>query len=869
MAEFFDPVGWWEPLRLQMKLSFQELNALDWKDPVPESSTETWVGHFRQLEEAQNLTIPRCVVPHDAPPDWKMRLICLADAGEGAGGAAVYGGIEKPDGTFTCSLLFSKSRLMRHTVPRNELEAIVLAADIALVVQQSLGDRISDVLFYTDSRVAQCWVLNTRKRLRMFVHNRAQAARHGICRVVDSEEILPLYHIDGTENLADMITKPRKLLASELSATSQWMTGLEWMTRPTESLPRSQYLVPDDPSEEQQVSVEVFPDVENYHLQVEARQHLVALGTEALDDNWEFLHLNTPPSLPPPPNPPDSEGIITISHPHGTEPPEMCQGDKNEDPDSSRVLLGHAWGGRRLVWFEENFDFLHLGWTRALKRLATVIEITLRFRHAVHRDAEEPEDGCAVCSGREKQASMATAIRYVTLVASAQAQAALGKPKLRKECTIRGGVWYASQRLGKEGLLDVADLDFQAFYDGVSIKKVLPVMLVDTKLFRALALYIHFREFPHQGVEATLARLKQTFYPLGYARRLIATIRRSCSKCRILLKQVISLELADLHPTRSTISSPFYAIQMDIAMGFKARPTNDSRWSFTAHALVIVCLLTSATSIAVLDGLTTQTVVMALERHASRYGMPAHIFVDSGTQLEKLGDTHFSLRDINGWESQGKKFTVKVSTPKAHEQQGRVESKIKVVRKLLQSLSDTAELVNTLLGWETTFLRIADQIDDLPIARGSDRAPTDLGWEIITPNRLKLGRNNFRQLEGTIILSNAPQTQLERNRLCQERWYELFIDRIHLLIPKAVRVDTVILQPNDVVLFVFQDAGMPRMWVWRLGVVVRQVSRTTYELRYISVPGNPPRLIMRDARHICLVHKSDEIPPMSARFLDN
>ena len=65
---------------------------------------------------------------------------------------------------------------MRHTVPRNELEAIVLMADIALVVQQLLGDRVRDVLFYTDSRVAQCWVLNTRKRLRMFVHNRVQAA---------------------------------------------------------------------------------------------------------------------------------------------------------------------------------------------------------------------------------------------------------------------------------------------------------------------------------------------------------------------------------------------------------------------------------------------------------------------------------------------------------------------------------------------------------------------------------------------------------------------------------------------------------------------------------------------------------------------
>ena len=363
--------------------------------------------------------------------------------------------------------------------------------------------------------------------------------------------------------------------------------------------------------------------------------------------------------------------------------------------------------------------------------------------------------------------------------------------------------------------------------------------------------------------------MKQTFYPIGDARRLIAAVKKSCSKCRILLRQAVGLELADIHPARTTIAPPFFAVQMDIAMGFKARPTNDSRKSFTAHALVIVCLLTSATSFIVLDGLTTQTVVMALERHASRYGMPAHVYVDSGTQLGKLGDTHFSLRDVNGWESQGKRFTITVVTPKAHEQQGRVEAKIKVVRTLLQSLSDTAELVNTLLGWETVFLRIADQIDNLPIARGSSRVPTDIGWEVITPNRLKLGRNNFRQLEGTIILSNAPQTQLERNRLVQERWYELFIPRIHLLVPKPVKVDTITLQPDDVVLFVFQDAGIPKMWVWRLGVIVRQVSRSTYEIRYISQAGSPPRLIMRDARHISLIHKADEIPPMSSRFLEN
>ncbi|MBM3937816.1 MAG: hypothetical protein FJ333_04060, partial [Sphingomonadales bacterium] len=77
MAELFDPVGWWEPLRLQMKLSFQEMNSLDWKSPVPEELHETWINHFLVLEQASSLTIPRCVIPPSAPPDWKIRLICL------------------------------------------------------------------------------------------------------------------------------------------------------------------------------------------------------------------------------------------------------------------------------------------------------------------------------------------------------------------------------------------------------------------------------------------------------------------------------------------------------------------------------------------------------------------------------------------------------------------------------------------------------------------------------------------------------------------------------------------------------------------------------------------------------------------------
>ena len=299
-----------------------------------------------------------------------------------------------------------------------------------------------------------------------------------------------------------------------------------------------------------------------------------------------------------------------------------------------------------------------------MKKLANVWRVSLTFRHILHRKNPQPDQTCCICNGTLDTVSSEKALHTVMIAASAQAEYSMGNSKLSKKCSQKDGVWYSSQRLEKEGLLTTADLDFTAFYDGGIIKKVLPVMLVNSVFFQSLVLNTHFEALPHQGVEATLARIRQMFAPIGDARRIIAKVKKACSKCRILQKQVVGLELADVHSARTTIAPPFYAIQMDIAMGLRGRPTKDSRKSFTCHALVIVCLLTSATSIMVLDGLETQSVVMALERHASRYGMPAHIFVDSGTQLEKLRDTHFSIRDLDGLQSQGRTFSLTVSTQK-------------------------------------------------------------------------------------------------------------------------------------------------------------------------------------------------------------
>ena len=60
-----------------------------------------------------------------------------------------------------------------------------------------------------------------------------------------------------------------------------------------------------------------------------------------------------------------------------------------------------------------------------------------------------------------------------------------------------------------------------------------------------------------------------------------------------------------------------------------------------------------------------------------------------------------------------------------------------------------------------------------------------LATEIITANRIKLGRNNFRSLGGEgihIDLSTDAAKILENNSLIYNCWYQLYIDNIHQLL---------------------------------------------------------------------------------------
>ena len=44
---------------------------------------------------------------------------------------------------------------------------------------------------------------------------------------------IPLFHIDGTANLTDLLTKKHKIKVEDVSSGSDWIEGLQWMRLPS------------------------------------------------------------------------------------------------------------------------------------------------------------------------------------------------------------------------------------------------------------------------------------------------------------------------------------------------------------------------------------------------------------------------------------------------------------------------------------------------------------------------------------------------------------------------------------------------------------------------------------------------------------
>ena len=100
---------------------------------------------------------------------------------------------------------------------------------------------------------------------------------------------------------------------------------------------------------------------------------------------------------------------------------------------------------------------------------------------------------------------------------------------------------------------------------------------------------------------------------------------------------------------------------------------------------------------------------------------------------------------------------------------GKVERRIRHIKESLSKTMSNQRL--SLMRWETIAATIANSINNLPLALGNIKGDFE-SMDLITPNRLLLGRNNSRSPVGSLSVEDNLDRILEGNQMIFTAWFE-------------------------------------------------------------------------------------------------
>lgn len=180
----FDPIGFLSPVTIQGKIILRSLmqGSVDWDEPLPQEKQDMWTTWRKSLTGLNQIHIPRCYSHESLSQASGIELHVFSDASELAIAAVTYLLICFPDGSRSLSFVFGKAKvapIAGHTIPRLELCAAVLAAELSETVKDAIKLSIQRVKFYTDSRIVLGYIYNKTRRFYTYISNRV-AKIHGV-----------------------------------------------------------------------------------------------------------------------------------------------------------------------------------------------------------------------------------------------------------------------------------------------------------------------------------------------------------------------------------------------------------------------------------------------------------------------------------------------------------------------------------------------------------------------------------------------------------------------------------------------------------------------------------------------------------------
>jgi hypothetical protein len=515
------------------------------------------------------------------------------------------------------------------------------------------------------------------------------------------------------------------------------------------------------------------------------------------------------------------------------------------DPTSDKV-------GERYQYSKYIVDPCAKPWYTSVGILALVLRVAdILKKRPVHNDRRPSEEE----RKRAEDHLFRTATREVHQFSK--------KKEYDTDSIMKDGILYRTSRLleGREYnalenvLSDVEPLSF-----------VKPVVDRYSPIAYSIMVYCHTNVNHHQNAISTLRESFNYAHIIG-GRDLANEVRASCTFCRRFKQKLLEVEFGKVHKNRLTCAPSFYHCQIDIMGPFNAICEHQHRATVKVWGLVFKCPATCAVSVHVMTKYNTPAVLMAYTRFASRYGHPAKLFLDQGSQLVRAcQEMDVNLMDLAGTLDVRYSVGVEHQTGPvdAHHTQGQVERSIKEVKKLF--INTYRGLRLDIMSYETAFSWTANELNCMPIFLGNKYRNID-HLDLMTPSRLLLGRNNRRALSGCATIGGASKIMAQMDSVYDAWWSTWHKEKLIHFIPQPPKWRTTGRQPmvGDAVIFHRDNKdrkiGEP---TWRIGQVKTLEPDSDNLIRkviveYRNAKETTLRTTRRSVRDIAIVHREEDL----------
>jgi hypothetical protein len=442
------------------------------------------------------------------------------------------------------------------------------------------------------------------------------------------------------------------------------------------------------------------------------------------------------------------------------------------------------------------------------------------------------------------------------------------KSKDYKNCSeMKDGILYFSGRLLNTGAVNALE---EVMFDLSPVTFCRPILDRYSPVAYAIMVEMHWARVHHLNATTTYRESLETAYIIR-GRDLAQEVRNGCKFCARYKAKLVEVEMGKIHESRLTIAPLFTYCQVDLLGPYEARCEHNHRAVVKVWGVVFKDPASGAVFVHAMQKYDTSAFVQAYTRFAARFGHPKKLFPDEGSQLIKAC-TSMELSWIDVSKTLNSKYGVGVEFEACpvggHNYHGQVERSIREIKKLFDTVYKGVKL--DLLGFETAFAFVSNELNNLPLCIGSKYRDLD-NLDLITPNRLIQGRANKRAMSGPCTV-DKPSKMLEKMHQVFEAWWQAWYkERLTDFVvqpPKWLRSDPN-LKVGDIV--IFQKKGQEQVLgspIWAVGRVEEAaVSKSDGKVREIVIQYRNPgeskfRTTRRAARSVALLSREEDLDLM-------